>query len=125
MSSLTFNSLVRRTMITLDETIMRAILGISTTGPQIFVKDFETLNWNNSEAFSLPFGVRVDKITGFKSSFPIKYLTPGAHALAKIAQSNFLPQGGYFHTIKMDCLLFLYVMLTLIEFNLPSFFWIL
>ena len=42
--------------------------------------------------------------------------------LAKIAQFNFLPQGGHFHTIKMDYLLFLYAMLTLTEFNLPNFF---
>jgi len=59
-------------------------------------------------------------MTGFKSSFPIKCLTPRAHVLEKIAQFNFLPQGGHFYTIEMDCLLFHYAMLTLTEFNLPN-----
>ena len=56
MSPLTLYSLVRETIITLDETLMGAILGISTAGPQIFGKDFATLNWNTSEALFLLFG---------------------------------------------------------------------
>ena len=48
-------------------------------------------------------------------------LTPRAHVLAKIAQFNFLPQGGHFNIIKMGCLLFQYVILILTNFNLPHF----
>ena len=67
------------------------------------------------------FGERIDKVFRNVNSFPINYLTPRAHVLAKNAQLNFLPQGGHFHVIKMDCLLFFYAMLALTNFNLPHF----
>ena len=67
------------------------------------------------------FGVRIDEISKNENSFPINCLTPRAHVLAKTAQFNFLSQGGQFYVIKMDCLLFLYAMLTLTNFNLPHF----
>ena len=67
------------------------------------------------------FGVRIDEVSNIENSFPINCLTPRAHMLAKISQFNFLPQGGYFDIIKIDCLLFLYAMLTLTNFNLLHF----
>ena len=67
------------------------------------------------------FRVRVDEVSDIENSFPIKCLTPRAHVLAKIAQFNFLPQEGHYHIIKLDCLLLLYAMLILTNFNLSHF----
>ena len=64
------------TMITLGETLLGTILGISTTGPQIYGENFATLNWNKSEAPSVLFGVRVNEVAGIKNSFLINCLTP-------------------------------------------------
>ena len=69
MCPLTLYFLVRGTMITIDETLMGAILGISTTGPQIFGKNFATLNWNSSEALSLLFGYELIKLLVLKVHF--------------------------------------------------------
>ena len=101
-------------MITLGELELGEILGISAIGSRMFGKSFFSLTWNKSEALAILFGVRIDEVYKNENSFPINCLTPRAHVLAKIAQFNFLSQGGYFQVIKIDCLLFLYAMPTLL-----------
>ena len=108
-------------MIFLGEAELVSILGISRTGPKIFGRHFESLKWSKSEALTMLFGVRASEVSKPHASFPIKCLTPGAHVLAKIIQFNFLPQGGHYHMIKLDCMLLLYAMFTATEFNLANF----
>ena len=115
---LTLFSLFKRTMITLNEEKLGEILGINASRPQIFGEIFSFLGWSETEALAMLFRVRSDEVYRNENSFPINYHTPRAHVLAKIAQFNFFPQGGRFHVIKMDCLLLLYAMLSLTNFNL-------
>jgi len=67
-------------------------MDISTTSHKIFGKTFESLEWRKSETLTMLFGIRA---IPSNASFPIKYLTPRAHILTKIAQLNFLPQRGH------------------------------
>ena len=108
-------------MITLGELRLREILGISATGSRIFGKTLSSFGWNKSEALVMLFGVIIDEVSKNMNTFPINCLILRAHVLAKIAQFNFLPQGGHFHIIKMDFLLFLYTMLIPTNFNLSHF----
>jgi len=94
------------------------ILGVPCTRIKLYGETFDSLNWNIQHAIFILCEVRDSGVFRFDYSFPIKLLTPRARLLVKIAQFNFLPQGGHFNIVKMETLLLMYIMFTYIEINL-------
>ena len=107
-------------MITFDATKLEKILETKNSRIEICGKTFESLKWNDQHVMSVLCGVRAKEVTNIEIFFPIKLLTPRARILVKIAQSNFLPQGCHFHTVRMEILLLIYAILICIDTELPN-----